>query len=76
MGEDERRKVSVLLTEEALDGWRDVCDEHRVSLTAVVEIIGLQLAAGSRTVRVATVVQRAKALDYERLRKRGRRPGS
>lgn len=70
----DRRKLSVLLTDVALDGWHLFCDEHRVTLTAVLEIVGRKLDAGLRVpLDLDEVVSQARALDFDRLRKRGRR---
>lgn len=65
----ERRRTPIRLTDEARDGFDRYCTAERVTLTALVEALGLELGAG-RTVLAASVVERAAAIDRERKSRR------
>lgn len=61
----ERRRTPIRLTEEAREGLDRFCTRERVTLTALVEAIGLELA-DDRPVVPASVVDRAAAIDRRR----------
>lgn len=64
-----RRNLQIRLTDEARDGWDRVCADERVTLTALMEAAGLELAAG-RTAVSARTIKRAAAIDRARASRR------
>ncbi|HYF44724.1 MAG TPA: hypothetical protein VD926_00845 [Acidimicrobiales bacterium] len=76
---DARVKVGALLSDRASGGWRDFCDSHRVSFTALLEVLGRRMADDPRKAMAMTgqqldaLLDEARDLDYSRLQ-RGRRP--
>jgi hypothetical protein len=64
-----KRQLNVWLTEESFDAWRTFCEEQGVSVTAMLEAMGLALAKVQRPSGVvADVVKEARRLDGERRR--------
>jgi hypothetical protein len=64
----ERVKVSIRLTEEAHAGWARACANSGVTMTALIEAIGLELhrtpsALGDRG---PDILAAARAIDHER----------
>jgi hypothetical protein len=60
----------VFLSDESFDAWRDFCDQHGVSVTAMIEAMGLalkQLPERPSGV-VADVVKEARRIDGQRRR--------
>ena len=39
-----KKVISAKISKESADGWRDFCHVNGVSLTALIEVAGLQLA--------------------------------
>ena len=69
----DRYMISGRLSKKAAAGWRDFCDANGISLTAFLEIAGLDLADDSSPSKVPErrkMVEKAKAIDT---RRRGRR---
>lgn len=61
----DRKPYPIRLTDEARAGWERLCTRERVTMTALVEAIGLEVADGREPVTVATI-ERAAAIDRER----------
>lgn len=55
------------LTEDSYDGWQQYADGHGVTVTALAEALGIQLAAGR--VDMTKAVARARQIDAERRRR-------
>lgn len=66
---DERRRYPIRLTDDARAGWDRFCADERVTLTALIEAIGLELA-GRNAVIAPAVVERAAAIDRQRKSRR------
>lgn len=65
----ERRPVKARLTEDAAGGWDRICTVRNVTLTALMQAIGEQLAAGDH-IDLEAAVQRAQHVDRERRSRR------
>lgn len=65
----ERRTLQLRVTEEARSGWDRLATEERVTMTALVEAIGLDLAEG-RTVVPGRTIRRAASIDRARSSRR------
>lgn len=65
----DRTRPNLRLTDEARDGFDRFCTTERVTLTALVEALGLELAAGRRAI-ATSVVERAAAIDRQRKSRR------
>ncbi|MEM7467975.1 MAG: hypothetical protein AAF387_13960 [Pseudomonadota bacterium] len=69
----DRQMISGRLSQKAAAGWRDFCDANGVSLTAFLEVAGLDLADDDTPSKIEArrqMVAKAKLLDTKR---RGRR---
>lgn len=66
---EERRRFLFRLTDTSRSGWDRLCADERVTFTALIEAIGLDLAEG-RTVVDAQTIERAAAIDRERKSRR------
>lgn len=64
-----RRNLQIRLTDEAREGWDKACTEQRVTLTALMEAAGLELAEGRGAVTARTI-RRAAAIDRARSSRR------
>jgi hypothetical protein len=65
-----RRPLQVYLTDTARDGWQALADSHGVTLTALIEAIGLELAEkGEGKLEVDDVIGRARQVMIDRLRR-------
>lgn len=68
--------MTVSISDEARDGWRDFANHHGVSITALAEAIGLgfsTLKDDEVPPRLALAIEEARAIDAER-RSRQRDP--
>jgi hypothetical protein len=64
------RAFNVKLTPAARDdGWQRFADDHGTDVTALAEVIGLRLAAGARSLRLADIAADARRLSSERRRR-------
>lgn len=68
-GMAERRVTPIRLTEHARAGWDRFCTTERITLTALTEAIGLELAEGHDVIPPA-VVERAATIDRHRKSRR------
>jgi hypothetical protein len=65
-----RRTLTVRLSEEAFDGWHRLADDNGVSVTAMIEAVGLNMELVRSTSEVAPVVRdEARRVDRERRRR-------
>ena len=66
---DSRKVISAKLSKEAAEGWQRFCHGNGVSLSAMMEVAGLQLGdepvPPSHPTRVE-MVEQARAIDIER----------
>ena len=66
---DTRKVISAKLSKEAAEGWRKFCHGNGVSLSAMMEVAGLQLgeepAPPNHPTRIE-MVEQARAIDIER----------
>lgn len=65
----ERRRIPAELTETAITGIDRFCARHRITRTALIEAIGLELADGHEVLDAA-VVERAATIDRHRKSRR------
>jgi hypothetical protein len=65
----ERRRIPAELTETAITGIDRFCAHHRITRTALIEAIGLELAEGHDVIS-ATVIDRAATIDRHRKSRR------
>jgi hypothetical protein len=65
----ERQRVPIRLTEEARAGLDRYCTRERITLTALLEALGLE-EAEDHDVLAPAVVERAAAIDRERKSRR------
>lgn len=61
----ERRSLQIRLTEDARAGWARLATAERVSMTALVEAIGLELAERRKVIADRTI-RRAASIDHDR----------
>ena len=62
--------MNVRLSAEARDGWQVWADSLGTTLTALLEVIGLRLAAGNlRSLRLDELGRQARGLSAERRRR-------
>lgn len=61
--------MQIRLSDDAREGWDRVCTDERVTLTALMEAAGLELAEG-RTAVSARTIRRAAAIDRARASRR------
>lgn len=64
-----RRRVPAELTETAIAGIDRFCARHRITRTALIEALGLELADGHDVIPPA-VVERAATIDRNRKSRR------
>ena len=67
--EPQREMLNARLSPEAAAGWRDFCRANGVSLTAFMEVAGLDLAADSAPSNILDrrrMVEEARAIDMQR----------
>jgi hypothetical protein len=62
---EQRRNRQARLTIPASDAWDRVCDEHNISLTALLEALGQLLSEGEAWIP-DDAVKRARQLDRQR----------
>jgi hypothetical protein len=74
--DDRYRAVHAYLSDEGHSTWLEVATEYGVSVSGLIEAMGtdLQLPADERLLgpRLPTLVSRARRIDAERRRRRGR----
>jgi len=66
---EEREILSVKISKKSIEGWRDFCAHGGVSLTALVEVAGLQLADETMPPKVQArmeMIKLAREVDLER----------
>ena len=66
---EEREVLSVKISKEAIEGWRNFCTHGGVSLTALVEIAGKELAKETMPPKVPArmeMIKKARLIDIER----------
>jgi hypothetical protein len=68
---DTRRTIHANISAEAREGWRSFCDENGVSISAMVEAVGLYYARVARgeiapSRRGQAAVAEARRIDVER----------
>ena len=66
---DTRKIVSAKLSKEAAEGWQKFCHANGVSLSAMMEVAGLQLGEEDSPPRNPTrvgMVELARSIDIER----------
>ena len=70
-----RRGLHVKISDEAHTGWRQFCDDHGISLAALMESIGRRMADGRMrwTDQIEEIVGEARRVDEERKRRPGPR---
>lgn len=68
-----REVLSAKISSEALSGWRDFCLAHGVTLTAMLEVAGLELAKESNPPIEARQIMIRKAREID-LARRVRKP--
>ena len=69
----EREVITAKISRQAAEGWRKFCAENGVTLTALIEVAGLDLAQETSPPTVAArinMVQRAREIDLERRSRR------
>ena len=69
----EREVITAKISHQAAEGWRKFCAENGVTLTALIEVAGLDLAQETSPPSVAArvrMVQRARVIDLERRSRR------
>jgi hypothetical protein len=76
-----RSSLHALLDHDACDGWHDFAGTHSISVTSLVNAIGMQLADAdadsSRIIRLDHAIQIARDTDrLRRARRRGERTTS
>lgn len=70
---DARVVVSARVSKEAATGWRAFCDENGISLSALLEVAGRQLANETFPPRVEErrkMVEEARKIDIQRRARR------
>jgi hypothetical protein len=65
----DRSRPNIRLTEPARAGWDRLCTTERVTLTGLMEAIGLELAEGHHIIP-ASVIERAATIDRNRKSRR------
>ena len=66
---EEREILSVKISKKSIEGWRDFCAHGGISLTALVEVAGLQLANETMPPKVQArieMIKKAREIDLER----------
>lgn len=65
-----KRQLNVFLTEESYDAWRAFCDEQGVSVTAMIEALGLMFTKLPERPGglLGEAVKEARRLDGQRRR--------
>ena len=69
----EREVITAKISRKAADGWRQFCAANGVTLTALIEVAGLDLAKETSPPTVEArvkMVQRAREIDLERRSRR------
>ena len=69
----DKKVISAKISKESADGWRDFCHDNGVSLTALIEVAGLQLAQETHPPTVQArvkMVEEARRVDIERRARR------
>lgn len=70
---DDREILTAKVSRQAADGWREFCAANGVTITALIEVAGLDLAAETIPPTVEArvkMVQRARDVDLERRSRR------
>ncbi len=65
----DREVLSVKISKKSIDGWRDFCMHGGVSLTALIEVIGRELAEETmppKTPARMEMIKKARQIDMER----------
>ena len=65
---DPREVLSAKISSKSAAGWRDFCFAHGITLTAMLEIAGLELAKESNPPIEArqAMIEKAREMDRER----------
>lgn len=65
-----KKQLNVFLTEESFHEWRAFCDEHGVSVTALIEAIGRALPElpARPSGFIADAIREARRVDSQRRR--------
>ncbi len=66
---EEREILSVKISKKSIEGWREFCTYGGISLTALVEVAGLQLANETMPPKVEAridMIKMAREVDLER----------
>ncbi len=69
----DRETLSAKITSDAYDGWRTFCHQNGVSVTAMVEVAGRELALQTNPRNVLArkeMIEKARAIDIERRARR------
>jgi hypothetical protein len=61
-----RYPMNAFLSRPSRDGWKHFAARHGVTFTGLLEVIGLDLAAGEPVVLDDELVERAREVDNER----------
>lgn len=64
-----RSALHAYVSEEAFDGWHRFSADHGVSVSGVIEAIGLAFAASATNVAVDDLVQSSRRVDADRRRR-------
>lgn len=65
-----KKQLNVFVSEESFQAWRRFADAQGVSVTALIEAMGLELATVDRlSPTLRSLVVRARQVDAERRRK-------
>ena len=65
-----KKQLNVFVSEESFQAWRRFADAQGVSVTALIEAVGLELASVERpSPTLRSIVARARQVDTERRRK-------
>ena len=70
---EEREVISAKISRRAAEGWRVFCERNGISVTAMLEIAGLELEGETAPPTVEArrqMVESARELDTERRRRR------
>ena len=69
----DKKVISAKISKESADGWRDFCHDNGVSLTALIEVAGLQLAQETNPPTIEArvkMVEEARRVDIDRRMRR------
>ena len=72
-GDEERIAINARLSRASAEGWRGFCQANGISLSAFLEVVGLNLAGDTAPSRIPErdrMVEAARAVDIERRNRR------